>query len=118
TNGVTYYIGVMPSDGVFWEHWDEGNTVQVAVYRHIDGGVEVTGDFDVDAIVHRVTEPPIYIATPTFVAAETAFVNSASSISVDAPAGIQQGDLLIAAISADVLSNTGIGLHNFERSEP
>lgn len=118
TSGTTYYVCVVSIDGSGWQHWEEGTNLQVTVHRHFDSAVSVEEDFSTDAIVRRVTEPPIYITAPSFVAAETASVDNAGSITVAAPAGMQQGDLLIAAISADALSNTGIGLHSFVASEP
>jgi hypothetical protein len=117
-SGTTYYVGVVPLTGTDWP-LTEGVNIQIAVYRHLDSGTTETDDFSVEAIVQRITQPPIFIDGPVFVDSATATaVAGSNSILVDVPPGVQQGDLLLAVVGGDVTTTSLISVTPIETLRP
>lgn len=106
SSGTTYYVLIKPYDGPFWEGFTEGTNLQITVYRHLDGGAEVVGDFSLDALLLRITQPPYWVETaPTVVGVTTA--TGDESITALAIPTVEPNDLLVAFVSLDRESVSG-----------
>lgn len=94
SSGATYYVAVVPLDGSFWEHWDEGNNLQVTVHRQLDSA-------DVNVFPG--------LATGTGQAFDAAAAGDRSVYDVGDPSGSGSALSARALISANAGTGAGAG---------